>query len=235
MATVMKSAAVVMAFAGVVIAQSSTVISIFLPDTDQQTLVGSLIASDASKTTVVFGCPSDVDSSDCGFGSGLVTATFGPSTLAVTESIDSLIATLDCVVSGTTAASCVQTYTGPAGFFEEATATDDSLTASDSSFDTHITTSVTTTILAQSEMAFVPITLTAFANAQGTGSAGTGAGAGLSTVTSTSQGAQTTASSTSSATSSGGNASGNTASIAGAQLKWIAGTAALMGLAVMLL
>lgn len=40
-----RSAAVALAFAGVVNAQSSSVISLFLPDTDQQTLVGSLIAS----------------------------------------------------------------------------------------------------------------------------------------------------------------------------------------------
>ena len=171
LALTMKSAAVALALISVASAQSSSIISVFLPDTDQQTLVGSLVASvcshsfwssgntwtylsaqDASKTTIAFGCPSGVDSSDCGYGAGQVTATFGPSTFLATEILDPLTVTLNCAVSGTTAASCIQTYVGPIGVFNAATATDDSLTATDTSFNSQITTSVTTTILAQTDM-----------------------------------------------------------------------------------
>src|ERR1700761_6559768 len=101
-----KRAAVALIFAGMANAQSSSVISVFFPDTDPQTLVGSLIASvcarcssvfcmthadlfqqDASKTTVAFGCPSGTDPNECGFGTGQITATVGSSTLVATETL----------------------------------------------------------------------------------------------------------------------------------------------------
>ncbi|KAJ9613189.1 hypothetical protein H2200_003130 [Cladophialophora chaetospira] len=224
MGAMFKSTAAALAFAGVVCAQSSSIISVFLPDTDQQTLVGSLVASDASKTTIAFGCPSGEDSSDCGFGSGLVTATFGSSTLAYTQTLDSLTLGLDCAVTGTTAATCTQTYVGPAGYLEEMTATD--LTATDTSFNTQVTTSVTSTALAQTDVTFMPITLTAFANAASTG---TGA-------TSTSSGTHTTATSTGSGTAATATHTGAATAMGSLHGKWaLAGTAGLVGLAAMVL
>ncbi|KIW63808.1 hypothetical protein PV04_08780 [Phialophora macrospora] len=232
MASLIGTAAAALAFAGMVSAQSSSVISVFLPDTDQQTLVGSLVASDATKTTIAFGCPAGEDSSDCGFGGGQVTATFGSSTLVYSQTFDSLTLGLDCAVTGTTAATCAQTYIGPAGYLDSDTATDDSLTATDASFDTQITTTVTTTALSASDITFVPITLTAFANNDASStSAGTGASEGAS---------PTTASSSTAATSSGSSStfaaqSDDAASMSRPQLRWIASGAGLIGFAAIML
>ncbi|ETI20866.1 hypothetical protein G647_07209 [Cladophialophora carrionii CBS 160.54] len=232
MASLIRTAATALAFAGMVSAQSSSVISVFLPDTDQQTLVGSLVASDATKTTVAFGCPAGEDSSDCGFGLGQVTATFGSSTLIYTQTLDLLTLGLDCAVTGTTAAVCAQTYIGPAGYLESDTATDDSLTATDASFNTQLTTSVSTTALSASDIAFIPITLTAFpSNGASSTSAGTGASEGASATTSTSS---------ASATSSGGNATSTTQNddavkMGGQQLRWIASGAGVLALVAILL
>jgi hypothetical protein len=106
-----------------------------------------LAAQDASKTTVAFGCPSGTDPSECGFGTGIVTATFGPSTLVVTDIDAGLTATLNCAVEGVTAATCTQTYIGPADFLGEATATAETTVT-----NTAITTIVTTTTLGPSDM-----------------------------------------------------------------------------------
>ncbi|EXJ55314.1 hypothetical protein A1O7_08241 [Cladophialophora yegresii CBS 114405] len=226
MASLIRTAATALVFAGMVSAQTSSVISVFLPDTDQQSLVGSLVASDATKTTIAFGCPEGEDSTECGFGLGQVTATFGSSTLVYTQTFDSLTLGLDCAVTGTTAAVCAQTYIGPAGYLESDTATDDSLTATDASFNTQLTTSVSTTALSSSDIAFIPITLTAFPS---NGASSTSAG------TSASQGASATRSSSSaSATASGGNATstqnGDAVTISGWQLRWVASGAGVLAL-----
>ncbi|OCT44527.1 hypothetical protein CLCR_06189 [Cladophialophora carrionii] len=220
MASLIRTAATALALAGIVSAQSSSVISVFLPGTDQQTLVGSLVASDATKTTVAFGCPEGEDSSDCGFGLGQVTATFGSSTLIYTQTLDLLTLGLDCAVTGTTAAVCAQTYVGPAGYLDSDTATDDSLTATDASFNTQLTTSVSTTALSASEI-----------NGASSTSAGTGPSEGASATTSTSS---------ASATSSGGNATSTTQNddavrMGGQQLRWIVSGAGGLALVAILL
>jgi len=139
--------------------------------------------------------------------------------------VESLTLELDCAVTGTTAAACTQTYVGPVGFFDELTATDDSSTATDTSFNSQITTSVTSTALAQSDITFMPITLTAFANAAGGTSLGTG---------STSQTTQTTATSSDSGTAATATHTGAAIAMRDGQGKWLAGAAGLMGLALML-
>jgi len=241
----MKNSAITLALVGAAAAQTSSVISVFFPDTDPgQTLLGSLVASDATATTVAFGCAPGVDSSDCGFGPDTVTLTVGASTFRATETLDSFSLLVDCSLTGSTAAVCVQTYMGPVGDFDIATNTDDDQTATavDTSFDTQITTTATTTTLSHSDIQFIAITLTAFGNGthtngatESTTTASTGASGTLSTATSTGKGSTASSGTTASGTASHtGSASPSThtgaaAVIAGFPSTLIAGCAGLIG------
>ncbi|KEF55447.1 uncharacterized protein A1O9_08197 [Exophiala aquamarina CBS 119918] len=205
--TLMKKSAVAMALAGAVSAQStSSVVSVFFPDIDNQALVGSVITSDASQTTMVVACPSSASDTDCGLFEP-VTVTVGPQTfhVSIDEPSDDITVVLDCAMDGTTAATCAQTYIGPQAFLE----TDISvLTASDATTNTAITTSVTSTVLAQSEISFIGITLVdsidasaaATTGASGTASTASSTGSGTSTSSGSSTASQTGGSSTSSGT-----------------------------------
>jgi len=55
------------ALAGTAAAQSS-VVSIFLPQFDEQPLVASVIAAGPTATTYALGCPAGVDPEDCDVG-----------------------------------------------------------------------------------------------------------------------------------------------------------------------
>jgi len=70
-------------FAGLSVAQST--ISLYIPGADTQSLVGSIIASDATATTYAIECAPNTDGSDCGFN-GAITLTEGPSTAVYTLS-----------------------------------------------------------------------------------------------------------------------------------------------------
>jgi len=84
----------------------STTISLFLPDTDPQSLVASVIGVDATATTYLINCPAGTDPSDCGYGDG-ATVIEGPSTLRlVFLQAGTPIETVACDVSGSTAAIC---------------------------------------------------------------------------------------------------------------------------------
>jgi len=241
---VMKNSAIALALAGVVAAQSS-VISVFLPGTDDQTLLGSIITSDASKTTMAIACPTDADADACGFPEP-ITVTVGPSTFHAEESFESTSVVLDCAVSGTTAAVCAETYVGPAGLI----ATD--ISAAASSFDTSVTTTAVTTTLSSTDVAFIPVTIvtTALGDASSnTASLGASASASTASATGTS-GTQSTASAsgstgssstgTSSASSTGGAVTPSSDSNEGASkgvsrtLAIAAAGAGLLGLIVLL-
>ncbi|KIX04451.1 uncharacterized protein Z518_05319 [Rhinocladiella mackenziei CBS 650.93] len=229
--------ALTLTLAGIVSAQSS-VVNIFFPGADQQTLVGSIIASDSSKTTMAVACPSDADTFDCGLIEP-ITVTVGSSTFHAEESFETISVTLDCAVTGTTAATCEETYVGPAGLIE----TDiDSLTATDATINTQVTTTATTTTLSQTEIAFIPVTISA--GAVSNASAGTGATGSASTTAATGSSetqSADSASGTSSSSSSSGSAtppteSGNGAAKSGFRV--LASTAAgagLIGLTIALL
>lgn len=82
----------ILGLAGMSAAQST--VSLFLPGFDNQTLVASVIGSDATATTYAVVCASgipddDEDDEDCGLGGGLV-LTQGPSTFAYTMSYDDI-------------------------------------------------------------------------------------------------------------------------------------------------
>ncbi|KIV87441.1 hypothetical protein PV11_02986 [Exophiala sideris] len=212
--TIAKAPALLLGLAAVAAAQSS-VVSVFFPGADEQTLLGSVIKSDASKTTMAVGCPTDVDANDCGFPTP-ITVTVGPSTFYASESFESTSAIVDCALTGTTAGVCAETYIGPADMFDD---TDTSaLTATDASSDTSITTTATTVTLSSTDITYIPITLTT-GELQVLTAAGTGATGSESTPSATgttsSSGSQTAAStSATGSTKSGTSTSSGTAATA---------------------
>lgn len=170
---------------------------------------------------MVVACPSSASDTDCGLFEP-VTVTVGPQTfhVSIAETFDDITVVLDCAVDGTTAATCEQTYVGPEVYLE----TDISvLTASDATSNTAITTSVTSTVLAQSEISFIGITLVdsidtsgaATTGASGTASTASSTGTGTRTGSGSSTASQTGGPSTSSGTgaaSASGTGTGNGAS-----------------------
>ncbi|OAL40384.1 hypothetical protein AYO20_00120 [Fonsecaea nubica] len=232
----MKKSALALAMATAVSAQTSSVVNVLIPGADEQTLMGSLIASDASKTTMAISCPSNADMSECGFGPDAVTITFGPSTFKALETFDPLSLVLDCNVKGTTAVTCTETYIGPADVLNAQTATDaDALTATDT--DTQIITTTSVTVLSQSEIVFMPVTITAFADSSDNTSAGTtGASGTESTATSTGSGTSGTASNSASGSASATNDSNSGASVGATRWEFVSAVGAgLIGLTMMLL
>ncbi|KAJ9639095.1 uncharacterized protein PV06_07352 [Exophiala oligosperma] len=238
-----KTTGLALTLAGAAAAQSSSVVSVFFPGLDSQTLLGSVIKSDSSKTTMAVACPSGTDSNDCGIV-GAITVTVGASTFHAQESFESTSVIIDCKVSGTTAADCAETYVGPAGLI----ATDaPSLTNTDASFDTSITSTVTSTTLGPTDMSYVPVTLTDSLG-DGSGSsttASTGASGSSSTASATSGGASSSSSSKTSGSSGTSSGSGSATPTAdnnnGASggdsrmLAWSAMGAGLVGMMIMLL
>jgi len=202
----MKKSALVLALAGVAAAQSSGVIGVFYPGAEGQTLLGSIISSDATKTTLAVACPTNAGSdNDCAMAD--VTVTVGPSTFHAEESFESTSVILDCQVTGTTAATCSETYVGPVGLLE----TDVSfLTAVSATFDTSITTTATTTTLAASEIIFIPVTLTTgLGDSSDNTAAASGSSGSAPTAASGSSGSAPTAQSTGSGGGSGTSSSGS--------------------------
>ncbi|EXJ94174.1 hypothetical protein A1O1_02567 [Capronia coronata CBS 617.96] len=197
----MKSSAVAVILAGVVAAQSS-VVSIFFPDVDEQQLVGSIVSSDASKTTIAVSCPTGTDDTDCGFADTL-TVTVGPSTFRVEETFESLTVELECALTGTTAATCEETYVGPAYMIDSDQGDSAALTATAlDDINTQITTTAVTTTLSSTDIVFLPVTITAGPGSGAVASASASASASPSAST-----ASTTAAispSTHGGTSSGG-------------------------------
>ncbi|KAI1608084.1 hypothetical protein EDD36DRAFT_423511 [Exophiala viscosa] len=222
--TIAKAPALLLALAAVVAAESS-IISVFFPGADQQTLLGSIVKSlkpanrvvggqDASKTTMAVGCPTDVDADDCGFPTP-ITVTVGPSTFYASEAYESTSAIIDCQLTGTTAGVCAETYVGPADLFED---TDTSLlTASDASSDDSITTTATTVTLSSTDMVYIPVTLTTGAlqvisdSAASTGATGSESTPQV-TGTTSSSGSQTAESTAATGSTTGSTNSGTTTS-----------------------
>jgi hypothetical protein len=122
------------------------------------------VLQDSTRTTLMFGCASGSDSDNCGFGDSNITVTYGPSTFIATETISNDTVAFDCTLTGTISGVCKQTYIGPAGDLD--------FTATDSgapiTYNTAITTEVTTTILASTDFAFVPVTITSVGKAGAT-------------------------------------------------------------------
>lgn len=72
------------AFPSTTASPTGPVVSLFLPDTDTQKLVASVIGSSGSMTTYVITCPEGTDASDCGYSDPL-TITEGASSLVYSQ------------------------------------------------------------------------------------------------------------------------------------------------------
>lgn len=91
---------------GLSAAQSTTTVSLFLPNTDPQSLVASVIGTDATATTYLISCPPGSDANNCGYGGG-ATVIEGPSTLQMVIGG----ASIACNLAGTTQAVCTESQT----------------------------------------------------------------------------------------------------------------------------
>jgi hypothetical protein len=156
-------------------AAQSTTVSLFLPNTDQQGLVASVVGAvsnpppcfrrwplfptadkltqDATATTYALSCPPGTDANSCGYGGG-ATVIEGPSTLQLVLLSSSVpLETIACNLAGTTQAVCTISET----------------------LKGYSTSQVTTSTLGPADITFFPIGITAGAEKLGPASASGGA------------------------------------------------------------
>ncbi|KAL4891185.1 hypothetical protein BDV59DRAFT_182717 [Aspergillus ambiguus] len=95
-----------LAMAVMVAAEKNLVTTMFVFNADPQSLVASVVSSDAAATTYSINCPTGTDSNDCGMGPGM-TLIAGPKTTYKMDEADiNLHKTVTCSVAGTTSAVC---------------------------------------------------------------------------------------------------------------------------------
>ncbi|KAJ9357757.1 putative GPI anchored protein [Paecilomyces variotii] len=99
-------AALSLALVAGVSAQST--VTLFLPGFDTQSMVASVVGSDATATTYALGCAPDVDSEDCGVPPGF-TIVQGASTMDYVMSIPSEYVSMGCKLEGDVA-DCSETF-----------------------------------------------------------------------------------------------------------------------------
>jgi hypothetical protein len=221
-----------LALVGAASAQST--VQLFLIDTDPQSLVASIVASDATATTYQVQCPSNALGEDCGYPSP-ITVVEGPKTVSYSVSLDGFALDFHCDMSGTTEAACSMSMGGesansPGSSFETLTGTDISFlpvvvtagggAAAASTAPASGAASTTMSTAASSTAA----ASTSGASASGSSSSGTGA-LGLSSTTVSGSAAQV--SSTSSSTAGMAMITGNVKIVGGAAAAAILGLAAL--------
>lgn len=165
----LRATAIFALFGALACAQSSRTVSLMLLDTDPQTLVASVITANPSTTEYVVGCPTGVDQNDCGYNPPMTIkhagSVYGGS---ITAAEEQFTMSWECTVftSGETSAVCATSAGGAqANFPGQETAT-----------------------LTGTDVAFIPVTVTAGADqlAKETASAGaqsSGTGSGPATAT----------------------------------------------------
>ncbi|OAF55696.1 hypothetical protein VC83_07756 [Pseudogymnoascus destructans] len=165
-----------LALATVSAAQKATV-TLFVPSTDEQPLVASIIGSDATATTYAVSCDPGAEAQDCGV-EGTITLTEGPTTVKYTIApvIDpngqtAFAGHFDCSLAGTTSAVCVESHGGSEASFPGV------------STETYIGTDqpyIHITIMAGAVGANRIAPSTTGSGAESTQTSGAGAGAGMS-------------------------------------------------------
>ncbi|KAJ5820550.1 hypothetical protein N7474_006141 [Penicillium riverlandense] len=179
--------------AGLAAAQSS-VVSMFIIDTDPQPLVGSVIGESAEQTTYLVQCKSGTPSDECGMGPG-VTMIWGPSTAvwSMNES-PAFYGSVGCSMGGTTAAVCTESFGG-----------------SEANFPGKSTTS-----LGKDDITLLPVTITAGPSNGASAMTTTAQSTESPSMSSVSTGSNTSgASGTAASTMSTGNSIGGIAQITG--------------------
>ncbi|OGM40518.1 GPI anchored protein [Aspergillus bombycis] len=200
-----------LAMAGLISA-SSSVTSMFLLGLDPQSLEASIVGNDATATTYSVSCAppptataSDEDDYgyDCGLGPGLTVTDASPTIIYELNEKPEFYMTVKCSVAGTTSAVCTETAGGPEANFP----------------------GTTISTIQQSEMAFVPVTITAgsVTSVAATASATTTAESGSQGTTSAAQ-----TSSKSSASSSGSSSSSSSSAVSTGGMPQITGDAGML-------
>ncbi|KAB8235624.1 hypothetical protein BDV23DRAFT_166542 [Aspergillus alliaceus] len=185
-----------LAMAGLISANSS-VTSMFLLGLDPSSLEASIVGNDATATTYSITCaPSptttasnDEDEYDCGLGPGLTLTDMSPTTIWELNEKPNFSYTVNCSLAGTTSAVCTAIAAGP-----------------DANFP-----GTTIGTVQQSEMVYVPVTITAGS----TTSAAASASATTTSESGSKGAASTTHTSKSSASSSGSSSSSSAVSTGG--------------------
>ncbi|GAD95340.1 GPI anchored protein, putative [Paecilomyces variotii No. 5] len=213
-----------LAIIGLASAQSS-VISAFIPDTDPQPLVASIMGNDAAATTYFLTCPAGTDGSDCGMGPGM-TLISGPKTAGWMVQVpeEDLYGSIRCSMGGTTTAICTSSMGGSGANFPGVST--ETLDASDISLLPVTVTAGSTTPVAASASATV-----AASGSGATSAAPTGASQASSpepSASRTSSGSSVSASSTKeSGTSTSATSTGAAASLLSADAQMVMGLAAV--------
>ncbi|KAI9738751.1 MAG: hypothetical protein M1834_008258 [Cirrosporium novae-zelandiae] len=184
-------------------AQTST-ISLFFPDTDPQSLFGSIVEVGSSMTTYAVSCPSSVSSDLCDFPTPITVAE-GSGVAAFTVSYDTVTAYLSCSLDGTTTGMCIESATV--------------------SLNGTATSTAMTTTLQSGDISYLPVVVTAGLGKVASGSTNTTSGS-ANTI---SGGAKTTSGSKSSGAAETGDASSGTSTgglpINTGSAQWVAGGA----------
>jgi len=98
------------------LAQSSTpaptTVSLFLLNSDPQSLVASVVSANPSATTYYIACPPDADSNDCGYGPGATITYAAPSAWQGYMSAGDFSYSWSCDVQGSTSAVCMESAGG---------------------------------------------------------------------------------------------------------------------------
>ncbi|KAJ5389733.1 uncharacterized protein N7496_000801 [Penicillium cataractarum] len=174
----LKTCITVLATLGLATAQTS-VVSIFIPDIDSQPLAASIVAEGSGTTTYSINCPPGTDGSDCGMGPGMW-YTSAPKTVewSMSEPEEGFWGRVVCSMGGTTTATCTDIMSGTGANFP----------------------GTSSSTLAQSDITFFPVTVTA--GPTSTNSASTATDTTSSALTSSKTNASGSTASSASATSS---------------------------------
>lgn len=183
------AAAILLIFALAAHAQT-TIVSLFLYDTDPQPLVASVVAVESSTTTYSIACPTGTDSSDCGYPAGVDTlVTQAPNFAGANiDMAGQFTMNWSCdITSSTVAAVCTVSAGGPAAN----------------------SPGVETTTLSSTDVQYFPVTVTAgldklTANLTPTSSGSMGATQTQSTGSQSTAGSNSNSGSTDAATSTNG-------------------------------
>ncbi|KAH8912615.1 hypothetical protein BR93DRAFT_963771 [Coniochaeta sp. PMI_546] len=100
-------------------AASSSVVTLHLPNFDDQTILASIITANPTATSYLLTCPTDEPDDECGLGTGIKVLE-GPSTLEVHMTLGESTDDVSCSLSGDTA-NCNQSEKGPGGLTAIAT------------------------------------------------------------------------------------------------------------------
>ncbi|KAF1810642.1 hypothetical protein P152DRAFT_91742 [Eremomyces bilateralis CBS 781.70] len=142
----------ILLFGASALAQSSSIVSLFLVNADSQPLAASVVAADSTATTYAIACDAEVNDDDCGIP-GTATFTHIGSTYAMSVSYaeDSMTGSWQCVADTVTGATC----TGTVGIASELGA-ETSLLSDYSESDA----GSMETLMKPSEVTFLPVTIT---------------------------------------------------------------------------